>query len=65
MNAPLKIGSFVAALGVVFAAAAGVGALVGPVGDEPAAVTDVSHTGGSDHGDMQTGSDHPTDPADD
>ena len=65
MNTPLRISSYVVGLGVVFAAAAGVGALVGPIGDEPPAVTDVSHTGGSDHGDMQSGSAHPTDPADD
>ena len=61
MNAPLKLSSYVLGLGVVFAAAAGAGNLVGPIGDEPAAVTDMTHTGGTDHGDMQPGSDHPAD----
>ncbi|MGY5884214.1 hypothetical protein [Modestobacter lacusdianchii] len=61
MNTPLKISSYVLGLVVVFAAATGIGSLVGPIGDEPAAVTEVPHTGGTDHGDMQPGTDHPAD----
>jgi hypothetical protein len=57
MNAPLKISSYLLGLGVVFAAAAGVGALTGPIGADPVTVTDVSHTTGSDHGDMPPGND--------
>ncbi|MFQ1004347.1 hypothetical protein [Modestobacter sp. SSW1-42] len=57
MNVPLKIGGYLLGLGVVFAAAAGVGALTGPVGADPATVTDVSHTTGPGHGDMPSGND--------
>jgi hypothetical protein len=64
MNAPLKIISYLLGLGVVFAAAVGVGAAVGPIGEEAPSVTDVSHTGGPARSDMEPGSDaHSNDPA--
>ena len=58
MHTSLRISFYVLGLVVVFAAATGIGSLVGPMGNESAAVT---HTGGTDHGDMQPGSDHPAD----
>ena len=58
MNTPIKVGTYLAGLVVVFAAAAGIGSAVGPVGPaggqpSPPAQTHVSHTGmdmGSDSG---------------
>lgn len=47
MNALTRLAAFAVALLVVFAAGWGIGAAVGPIGDEP---TPVTHTD-ADHGD--------------
>ncbi|GAB4080745.1 hypothetical protein GCU67_04195 [Modestobacter muralis] len=56
MNTPIKVGSYLAGLVAVFAAAVGIGSAVGPLGpagDQPSppAQTHISHTG------MDTGGD--------
>ena len=50
MNTPVKVGTFLASLVAVFAAAAGIGSAVGPVGPDVGqptapAQTPVGHTG--------------------
>lgn len=48
MSTPVRVAAFAAALAVVFAAALGIGRLVGPVGEEPAAAESDGH---GDHAD--------------
>ena len=55
MNSPAKVGAYLAGLPIVFAAATGLGCVVGPVGpagDQPPspAHTDVRHAGGGTAG---------------